>query len=645
MMQQQYQGISGKTFLPGPELGRGGEGAVYLLHNNDGVVLKLYNEAQNVDKSKKLRYMMEFGDTHIRNYSAWPIDVIVDSRGAAIGFIMKKIRESVPLHKIFSPMDRKQLFPEKGYNFLVHVARNLAAAFHSLHKAGLVVGDVNEGNILVDANGMVNFIDCDSFQVNNNGHIHFCEVGVPRYTPPELLSKGTFENVVRTANTDAFSMAVLIFQLLFLGRHPFAGRNLHNEEIDEDSAIRQHLFFYSLSGRNRNLQPPLNSLSIRELPGTLAQLFHRAFEQIENRPQSEEWVNETGTFLKDLITCKKSKQHFYWKQSAICPWCNFREKNGIIFFMEDVEGELVHTDVKQFIQGFKIQRMRSPSIDLDYSFKGLSPKPVDPSYKNADSQTAAAVMVIIAAAFILSIFVNVVFIFLIILLFWLNLLLPARRKRDKEINTRTLHYNSLRNLLTATATDITNCRELKAYNSAADNLSYLISDFQRLPEEFKRRQTDIEKEQYHEKLHQFLAGFPIASASIPNFGPNRKEILRQNGIYSASDISRLHSQKVQGFGPTYLSSLFSWQRQIASRFSYIPDQEKLQQEMNRARMHFAHRRSELEKKLRHDYRQLQYQRQQTEARLSQLTARFEQLKKELAQADIDMQAIRRVRGK
>lgn len=645
MMQQQYQGISGKIYLPGPELGRGGEGAVYLLRNNDAVVLKLYNEAQSPDKSKKLRYMMEFGDSNIRNYSAWPIDVVLDTRGAAIGFVMKKIRESVPLHKIFSPMDRKQLFPEKGYNFLVHVARNLAAAFHSLHNAGFVVGDVNEGNILVDGNGMVNFIDCDSFQANNNGHIHFCEVGVPRYTPPELLSKGTFENVERTVNTDAFSMAILIFQLLFLGRHPFAGRNLHNEDIDEDTAIRQHLFFYSVSGRNRNLQPPLNSLSIREFPSTMVGLFHRAFEQIENRPHSEEWVNETDKFLKELITCKKSKQHFYWKQSAICPWCRFRENSGIIFFMEDVEGELVNTDVKQFIQGFKVKRLRTPSINLDYSFQGLTPKPVDPSFKNADNHTAIAVVVVIVAAVLLALFVNVGFVFLTILLAWLNLLLPARRARDKEINLRTLHYKTLRNQVTAAAAEISNSRELKAYNSAADNLSYLIGDFQRLPEEYKRRQTEIEKEQYHEKLHQFLRQFPIASASIPNFGPTRKEALRQNGIHSASDITRLHSQKIQGIGPTYLSILFSWQRQITSRFSYIPDQEKLQQEMNRARLHFANRRSELERKIRHDYRQLQYLQQKTEARINQQTARFEQLKKELAQADIDMQAIRRVRGK
>lgn len=643
-MQATYKGISGKTYYPGDEIGRGGEGAVYLLQHNDHLLLKLYNSPQSRDKSEKLRFMVGVADQSIRNFTAWPHDVVLDSNGLAIGFIMKKIRESVPLHKIFSPMDRKQLFPEKGYNFLVHVSRNLAAAFHSLHSAGLVVGDVNEGNILVDGNGMVNFIDCDSFQVNNNGHYHFCEVGVPRYTPPELLAIGSFDKVVRSINTDVFSMAILIFQLLFLGRHPFAGRNLKNEDIDEDSAIRQHLFFYSLSGRNRNLQPPLNSLNIRELPASLSQLFHRAFEQVNDRPLAAAWVNETGAFLSDLITCKKSKQHFYWKQSTFCPWCAFREKNGIVFFMEDVEEAMVNTDINQFIQGFKVQRLSTPTPDFHYSFNGLTPKPADPSFKNADTHTAIAALAIALSAVFLAALVNIGFVFLALLLFWINVLIPSRRAREKEIKARTLHYNSLRNLLTATAADLTNGRDIKDYNSAADNLTYLISDFRRLPEEFKRKQTDIEKELYHKKLHQFLAGFPIAPASIPNFGPGRKETLQQNGIVTASDISRLHSLKITGFGPTYVSILLSWQRQIAARFSYIPDQETLQREMNRARMEFSQRRTQLEKQIRQDYRKLQYHRQQAESKLKQLAARFETLKKELAQADLDMQAGRRLRN-
>jgi DNA-binding helix-hairpin-helix protein with protein kinase domain len=173
------------------------------------------------------------------------------------------------------PHGPQKMFPDKGYNFLVHVARNLATAFLKLHEAGLVVGDVNEGNILVNSSGLIAFIDCDSFQVQGPKGYYFCEVGVPRYTPPELLKHGSFERTARTANTDSFSMAVLIFQLLFLGRHPFAGKQRTAGDLDEETAIRQKQFAYSLSDKRKKLTPPNDSFSITNLNEDIVGLFHR----------------------------------------------------------------------------------------------------------------------------------------------------------------------------------------------------------------------------------------------------------------------------------------------------------------------------------------------------------------------------------
>ena len=38
-----------------------------------------------------------------------------------------------------------------------------------VHSVGAVVGDVNEGNLLVSQNGTVSLIDCDSYQISANG--------------------------------------------------------------------------------------------------------------------------------------------------------------------------------------------------------------------------------------------------------------------------------------------------------------------------------------------------------------------------------------------------------------------------------------------------------------------------------------------
>jgi DNA-binding helix-hairpin-helix protein with protein kinase domain len=71
-------------------------------------------------------------------------------------------------------------------------------------------------------------IDCDSFQITDGAHVFRCPVEVPEFTPPELQGSA-FDSQTRTAQHDAFGLAVLIFYLLFLGRHPFMVCTIHAE--------------------------------------------------------------------------------------------------------------------------------------------------------------------------------------------------------------------------------------------------------------------------------------------------------------------------------------------------------------------------------------------------------------------------------
>lgn len=59
------------------------------------------------------------------------------------------------IHQLFGPRERFVEFPSVGWDSLVHVARNCAAAFNSVHDLGVVIGDVNEGNLLVTSDGTV----------------------------------------------------------------------------------------------------------------------------------------------------------------------------------------------------------------------------------------------------------------------------------------------------------------------------------------------------------------------------------------------------------------------------------------------------------------------------------------------------------
>ncbi len=83
--------------------------------------------------------------------------------------------------------------------------------FATVHEHGHVVGDVNQNSFMVGRDSKVVLIDSDSFQINANGTLHLCEVGVSHFTPPELQTLSSFVGFERTENHDNFGLALLIF--------------------------------------------------------------------------------------------------------------------------------------------------------------------------------------------------------------------------------------------------------------------------------------------------------------------------------------------------------------------------------------------------------------------------------------------------
>ena len=52
-----------------------------------------------------------------------------------------------------------------------------------------MIGDINQGSVLVARTQRSSLIDCDSFQIVPGGDDILCEVGVETFTPPELQGK------------------------------------------------------------------------------------------------------------------------------------------------------------------------------------------------------------------------------------------------------------------------------------------------------------------------------------------------------------------------------------------------------------------------------------------------------------------------
>src|SRR5688572_26014849 len=295
----------------GRELGRGGEGAVYPVQSAPDLVAKIYLKPPAPLKVEKLRGMARRASPALLRVAAWPVDVLGDETGTVRGFLMPKVSAREDVHELYSPKSRRRAFPGVDFRFLARVAANIARAFAQVHAVGNVIGDVNHGNALVGRDGTVVLIDCDSFQIRDGVRMFTCDVGVPLFTPPELAGQA-FRGLKRSANHDAFGLAVLLFHLLYLGRHPFAGKHADGE-MPIERAIAESRFVYGSNAEHFGMTPPPGTLPLESFGDRIAQLFELAFAAPSEtpRPSAGHWVEALQALESELVSCADAPIHFH----------------------------------------------------------------------------------------------------------------------------------------------------------------------------------------------------------------------------------------------------------------------------------------------------------------------------------------------
>ena len=241
----------------GKLIGQGGEGCIYEIDGDLSLVAKVYHKTPlTEDQYCKLELMVARQTASLMEIAAWPTAILRDQNGnEPCGLLMPKVDKSRQLHELYGTTNRRLHFPEVRWHHLLLAARNLAVAFHTLHEQGIVVGDVNQGNLMVNHNYNIRFIDCDSFQIIDGEKTYYCPVVTPHFTPPELQSK-KLDGIPRTIDHDGFGLAVLIFHLVFVGRHPFAGRFRGEGDLLIEAAIAERRFAFSRDQAATMMEPP-----------------------------------------------------------------------------------------------------------------------------------------------------------------------------------------------------------------------------------------------------------------------------------------------------------------------------------------------------------------------------------------------------
>ena len=227
----------GKRIELTKRIGKGGEGEVYRLPGEARKAVKIYTGARDPEREAKVKAMVQVGLAQTSNLVAFPEDIVTARSGEFAGFIMRLVEGFRPVHELYGPKSRKIHYPKADYRFLVRAATNTARAVGQVHGSKCIIGDLNESGILVSHDATVALIDADSFQLHVDSRTYHCLVGKPEFTPPELQG-GSLKGVVRTHAHDNFGLGVAIFQLLFMGRHPYAGRQQGSDLTLDPEPVR-----------------------------------------------------------------------------------------------------------------------------------------------------------------------------------------------------------------------------------------------------------------------------------------------------------------------------------------------------------------------------------------------------------------------
>jgi len=531
---------SGQRIPLGQKLGSGGEGEVYevpvLGHD---FAAKIYHKPLPPEKQAKLRAMVQGCDERLGKIAAWPIATLhQNANGPIRGFIMPKVVGYKPIHELYGPAHRKQFFPYADWAFLINTARNVAAAFETIHSHGHVVGDINQGNIFVATNSIIKLIDCDSFQITVTGKHYLCEVGVGHFIPPELQGL-SFHGIHRTKNHDNFGLAILLFHLLMMGRHPFAGIYSGHGEMPIEKAIQEFRFAYGKNANNKGMSPPPNTLPLDILPYTLSALFEGAFSELgikaDARPSAKMWIQSLDSLKGQLRTCRQESIHKYFGELGSCPWCALESRAAVYFFIPNASVSTTPNDFNLEQIWTRIMAISSPgpAPHIDIASIHVTPKPIP-----ADLTGLFA-------------------------LFKFQRQKEERQTRQMALTTVQQKFNTIYSQWQNGAGDskfLSVQKELSALRSEYKNLGKFYN------QEYQKLQDNIQTQQ----RFRFLNRFFISDHNIPKIGPTRKATLASYGIETAADVSKQKIIRIKGFGQSYAAELLKWQAGLMRGFVFDP---------------------------------------------------------------------------
>lgn len=597
--------IDGKNMELGKRLGKGGEGDVYAIPGRTDQAVKVYKENLRSSRESKVRAMVESQLAEKTSLIAFPCEIATDNLGVFAGFTMRLLSGYRPIHELYSPKSRKIQFPGVDYRFLIRAAQNVARAVATVHQAGCVIGDFNHSGVLVAPDATVALIDADSFQFNLNGRSYPCVVGTEDFTPPELHGLN-LSQVERTYAHDNFGLAVAIFQLLAMGKHPYSGR-YSGADLSLGQGIAQHRFAYSVVRRSTTQTiPPPGAIQLIDFPQPVAEAFEASFGlDPAARPNPTIWVKLLQELETSLRRCPKTPTHYFPNAASSCVWCRIASQSGVEMFpavftsgtasLPTSGGE--HFDLVKIAAAIRAAPMPRPA-DILPTWKGdpgSSPSTLREAKSRQTTQRFVGGLIMLAALIAFAIAPRGAIVWIGLGVFGLSRLLSAKvdhappLKAYADADSR-VQVASIAHLQRVGFTELFHLR---------NDLENCIGQYQQLEAGLARELERLKTTREARQRHQFLDRFLLSRVKISGIGPAKMATLASFGIESAADISYDAVMAVPGFGESLTGKLLQWRREQEMKFRYNPTLGPSDQQVeDAARAAAASKRAALQGKLR-----------------------------------------------
>jgi len=268
-------------------LGEGGEARVYRYGDQ---AIKLFHAPSQLKAEKLAKFPRGLPAEVVA-----PRGTVHDERGAVIGYAMPAVLGHEELARLSSRKWREGAVSNARVLDLFGAA---AAVLQRLHAAGVVVGDLNDGNVLFDR-GLA-FIDSDSMQFSGLP----CIVGHEKTLDPSLYGVDLTAAPRFTPGTDWYAWNVLLFSSL-LYVHPFGGVHPKLPTLLRRAQARHSVL-------KPDVAFPKSAVHWRVLPDDVLQHFSRVFDGGER--------GVPGALRMDWTKCSCGLEH----ARAACPDCRTR---------------------------------------------------------------------------------------------------------------------------------------------------------------------------------------------------------------------------------------------------------------------------------------------------------------------------------